>query len=366
MKILMTSRWILGPLALALSVGAVACGGAAHDERKASEPAAISATTARAEAAEIPKRIALYGTVEAERTAAVSSRVMGNVVAVRVKAGDSVQAGDVLVEIDPQTARGQESQAKGALAQASAALALADRNYQRFQALAKTNAASELELDMARMQYEQAKGAVEQGKGAVEAASSVAKESRVVAPFAGRVTARLVEAGDFAAPGRPVVMIESSIGRRLILSVPESAIPQGGLTRGTKLTVAIDALPGREIAGTVAEMTPGADPMSHAFTLKVELGGNGIATGLSGRAWIDVGKRKSVVVPKAAVVTQGGVSMVVEKDTAGKARSRAVTLGGDVDGGRVEVLAGLSGGETVLTGLLSAPADGAAVNEVSK
>ena len=362
MKLWKGSSWIIGTLALTT---AASCGGAAH-EKQAVPPAAISASTALAEATEIPKRIALYGTVEAERTAAVSSRVMGNVVAVRAKAGDSVKAGDVLVEIDPQTARGQESQAKGALAQATAALALAERNYQRFQALAKTNAASELELDMARMQYEQAKGAVEQGKGAVEAASSVARESRVVAPFAGRVTARLVEAGDFAAPGRPLMMIESSAGRRLVLSIPESAMPATGLSRGTKLSVSIDALASRTIVGTVAEVSPGADPMSHAFTLKADLEGPGIAAGLSGRAWIDTGKRKTVVIPRAAVVTSGGVSMVVLKDAAGKARSRAVTLGGELDGGRVEVLAGLAGGETVLTGLQAAPSDGAPVTEVTK
>jgi RND family efflux transporter MFP subunit len=354
--------WIVGS---ALAVAISGCGDA-HDEKSAPEPAAISAATARSEATEIPKTIALYGTVEAERTAAVSSRVMGNVVAVRVKAGDSVKAGDVLVEIDPQTARGQESQARGALAQASAALALADRNYQRFQALAKSSAASELEVDMARMQYEQAKGAAEQGKGAVEAASSVARESRVVAPFAGRVTARLVEAGDFAAPGRPVAVIESFAGRRLVLSVPESAIPQAGLPRGMKLRVSLDALAGREISGTVSEMTPGADPMSHTFTLKVDLEGSDIATGLSGRAWLASGARKAVVIPRSAVVPQGGISMVVLKDANGKARSRAVTLGGDLDRGRVEVLAGLAGGETLLTGLLSAPPDGAPVNEGSK
>ena len=85
---------------------------------------------------------------------------------------------------------------------------------------------------MARMQYEQAKGAVEQATGAVEAASSVAKESRVVAPFAGRVAKKMVEPGDLAAPGRPLVMIESTAGRRLVLSVPESIVAASKLAVG--------------------------------------------------------------------------------------------------------------------------------------
>ena len=152
----------------------------------------MTAATALVERASLPERLTLYGTVTADRSAAVSSRVMANVVAVPARVGQSVKAGDILVEIDAQTARGQEAQAKGAAAQARAALSLAERNYERYKALAASNSASALELDMARMQYEQAKGAVQQGEGAVEAASSVAKESRVTAPFAGRVSQRLV------------------------------------------------------------------------------------------------------------------------------------------------------------------------------
>ena len=191
----------------------------------------VSARIVRVEAVTVPQGAELYGTVEAERTAAVSSRVMATVTAVLVKPGDPVRAGQVLVEIDPATARGQEAQARGALAQAQAALALAERNFERFQTLAAKGAASQLELDVARMQYEQAKGAVTQGEGAVEAAASVARESRVVAPFDGRVAAKLVEVGDLAAPGRPLVMVESAAGRRLVLPCPRASSPQHAASR---------------------------------------------------------------------------------------------------------------------------------------
>lgn len=342
----------------ALSLAATACGG--HEPRPA-QPAAITAATAPAETLQIPRRLELYGTVEAERSAAVSSRVMGNVVAVRVKAGDSVAAGEVLVEIDPQTARGQEAQARGALAQAQGALTLAERNHGRFQALAKSGSASELELDMARMQWEQAKGAVAQARGAVESASSVANESRVLAPFAGRVAARLVEPGDFAAPGRPLVTVESAAGRRLVLSVPESVAGEPGLALGSRLAVSIDALGKGELTGAVVERAPGADPASHTFRVKVEVAAANVPSGVAGRAFLETGARKTVVVPRAAVLPQGGISMVVVRDAEGKARSRAVTLGGEIADGRVEVLAGLAGGETLLTGLAAPPEDGAPV-----
>jgi len=329
-----------------------------HSPSKKEIPA-VAAATALVERASLPDRVTLYGTVTADRTAAVSSRVMANVVAVPARVGQAVAAGDVLVEIDAATASGQVAQAKGALAQARAALSLAERNYERYKALAATGSASALELDMTRMQYEQAKGAVQQGEGAVEAASSVAKESRVTAPFAGRVAARLVEAGDLAAPGRPLVTIESATGRRLVVQVPAGTVATSGLAAGRKLSVKIDGV-AADLAGTVVEMSPGADPGSHTYTATLELAGAPVATGLMGRATLEASPRATVLVPESAVLTSGGVTLVAVKDEAGKARTRAVTTGA-ASGGKVEVLSGLAGGETVLVGLAAPPADGAPV-----
>jgi len=351
-------RHVLATLALS----AAACGG--KHEAKETTPPPVTSVVMTAEAADVGTRVELYGTVEAAKTAAISSRVMANVVAVPVKPGDLVAQGDVLVEIDPATAKGQESQAKGALAQARAALALAERNYQRYQALAKSGSASELELDMARMQYEQAKGAVQQGEGAVESASSVARESRVAAPFAGRIAARMVEPGDFAAPGRPLVLLESAAGRRLVVPVPASTAAASGLRTGQRVAVRIDGAPA-EITGVVVEMSPGADPASHTFTAKIELPGAPVAAGLTGRAFLDAGKRKTVLVPEVAVLRSGGLPMVVIRDADGKARSLVVTTG-DARDGRIEILSGLSGGEKVLVSLKTLPSDGAAVTEGAK
>jgi len=355
----------MGKAGLAVVAAGVlaACGGG-HETTtgRALEP--VTARVAAVRTVELPQTVELYGTVEAARTAAVSSRVMATVTAVPVRQGDAVRAGALLVEIDPETARGQEAQARGALAQAQAALALAERNHERFKALAATGAAAELELDMARMQHEQASGAVEQAQGAVAAAASVARESRVVAPFAGRVAARLVEVGDLAAPGRPLVTLESEQGRRLVLSVPEGTVAAARLAVGAELPVSFDALPdlGR-VPGRVVEMSPGADPMSHSYAVKVDVQGVAVASGAAGRARATIGTRRAVALPEQAVLRTGGVAMVVVRDGEGKARSRVVTLGMTIGGAEVEVLSGLAGGETVLLGLVVAPPDGAPVEE---
>jgi RND family efflux transporter MFP subunit len=357
---------LLPPLTAA-ALALVACGGAPQ-EPTAAAPAPISARVATAERAAAAARSELAGAVAAAKSSAVSSRVMAMVTAVHVELGDEVRAGQTLVSIDATAAEGQSAQARGALAQAEAALALARRNHERFSALAAGGSASELEVDLARMQFEQAQGAVEQARGALAAAQSVARESRVVAPFAGRVAARLVEIGDLAAPGRPLVMVESSAGRRLVVAVPETVARAAALEPGDPIAVTLDARPDLgEIAGRVAELSPGPDPVTHAYTAKIDLplaADAAIAAGSAGRAYLDVGRRDSVRLPREALVESGGLTLVVVRDADGRSSSRVVTTGASGADGRVEILSGLSGGETVALGLAVAPAAGTPIEVV--
>ncbi len=314
--------------------------------------------------------VEIYGTVESDRTAAISARVMARVTSVAVRAGDRVGRGQILLEIDPQTAQGQLDQARGALAQAKAALTLSERNYGRFEALAATSAASQLELDTARMHHEQAKGAVEQAEGAVRAASSVASDTSVAAPFDGQVVRRMVEVGDLAAPGRPLLILQSERGRRLSIEVPESVAAKAGLEVGRRLRVAIDTRPdlGR-FEAAVIEVSPGVDPMSHTRSAKVDLPVEGLASGISGRAWLPTGRRETVAVPREAILERGGLSLVVLLTADGRAAARVVTVGGmltapEPNGAEdelIEILSGLSGGEIVLVGLTAPPPAGARV-----
>jgi RND family efflux transporter MFP subunit len=356
------TRTIALPLVCGTALLALACG--AHQPPPAAEPAPVRAALASAERLELGAALELAGTTEAARSAAVAGRVMAVVTAVRAQVGDEVRAGQVLAELDPAASRGQLAQAQGALAQARAGLALAETNHRRFAALAESEAASALELDLARTQLEQARGAVRQAEGAVEAAASLAGDTRVSAPFAGRVAARLVEVGDLAAPGRPLFTVESGGSRRLVVRVPESLLR--ALALGARLPVELDARPdlGR-LTGTVVEVEPGADPASHSVQVKLDLGDlEGLPSGAAGRTWLESDPRPRVAIPPGAVLRQGGLTLVAVRDAQGRAATRAVTLGGELADGRVEVLSGLAGGETVLLGLTAPPPLGAPVESL--
>ncbi len=322
-----------------------------------SRPAPVTVRVATVEAVQNESAVEVRGTVQAQREAQVSSRVMGPVVAVMVRAGDLVQRGQALVEIVPETAQAQVRQAEGGLAQARAALALAERNLARFEALAATKSAAQVELDLARMQHEQALGAVTQADGAVKAAQSVAAEAVVRAPFRARVVKRWVEVGDFAAPGRPLVTLESEESRSLWLTVGERHIRQ--VSVGQQLALVIESRPDLgTITGPVTEIMPSAESSTHTFTVKVGLDRADIATGLTGRAWLQGTGRELLVVPTAAVHRRGGLELVVVLGEDGAARTRAVTTGSAAGPDHIEVLSGLRAGDSVVVDAAAPVADG--------
>lgn len=337
----------------------VLAAGCGHEDPKTADMnlQPLEVATASVEVITDAEPIEVRGVVEAAQQAAVSSRVVGPVVSLLVNAGSTVSKGQILLEIEPEASQGQLAQAQGALAQAEAALALSERNFERYKALHIENAASELELDLARMQFEQARGAVAQAEGAVHSASTVAGESTVKAPFAARVVDTLVEVGDLAAPGRPLVKIESLAAQQILLTV--RARDAGRVAIGDELPVRIDARPDLGIlTGTVVEIMPSADPATHTMTVKADIGDVTVPSGFSGRATITGDASERLVIPDSAVHHRGGLELVVVRAADGTARTRAVTTGAVRAGGRIEVLSGLDAGETVVIDASGPVADG--------
>ncbi len=349
--------------ALVTAAALVGCGHEPAELAPADRPA-ITVKVSPVEVVTSQKSIEVYGIVQPARQSFISSRVMGPVVAVRIQAGDQVRKGQALIEILPQTIDGQVAQAKGAKAQAEAALALAQKNYTRFENLHEQDAASDLELDMARMQFEQAKGAVSQANGAVQSASSVANEAIVKAPFPARVVDKMVEVGDLAAPGRPLVRLESLTGRKVWLTIREADI--GRITKGQELALRFDTRPELgNVPGIVDEIVSAADPATHTFTVKVSLSNVDVPSGLAARALLPGDETSRMAVPSSAVFYRGGLELVVIRDQDGTARTRAVTTGSKISDDLIEILSGLSENDEVVIDAPGPVADGTPVEVTS-
>ena len=340
----------------------ISCG---HEEASKTAPKhqTVSAKLVQVQEIHESRPIEIQGFVQPEKESFLSSRAMGPVVHVYVGAGDRVSQNDMLIEIQQDLSHGQLAQAKGAQAQAQAELSMAERNYERFQKLYDKESCSELELDMAKMQFEQAKGATAQATGAVEAASSVAEESVVRASFDGIVVEKMVNLGDLAAPGRPLVRLQSLTGHRLWLTVRESDIKY--VHAGMKIPVSIDSRQDlKSLEGTVVEIVPAADMATHSFMVKVELGEYDLMTGLTGRATIPGESREHMMIPETAVYRAGGLSLVTVVDASSVARTRAVTTG-RVSDGMVEVLTGINRNDRVIKVLNKSIPDGTPIKEVN-
>lgn len=333
-------------LPLSILLAALLALGCSHDSRQSSSAATIlKARIARVEAREVPRIISVHGTIQAENDAVLSSRAMGPVVHEYVRLGDRVQKGDKLLEIEERMSSGMLAQAQGALAQAQAAEVLAATNLKRFKALFAAQACSQLELDMAVMQQETAAGAVRQSQGAVDAAAAVSNESTIRAPFAGVVVEKFVSVGDLIAPGRPLIRVQSKQGLNLAFSVRSADAAH--LTKGAPLSCKLDQS-NREFSATITEIAPAADPTTHTVSVKAQLNDeDSLVAGFTATAELPGELTEVILTPRSSIYATGGLQLVTAVDSAGLARTCAVTTGRERDD-LIEALSGLMEGDIVV------------------
>jgi RND family efflux transporter MFP subunit len=175
--------------------------------------------------------------------------------------------------------------------------------------------------------------------------------TRLVAPFAGVVTARLADPGTVATPGVPLLQVDQAGALQLDATVDESAIST--VHKGMKVPVTIDGASSAPLAGTVAEIDPAADPASHSFLVKIDLpSSRQLAAGMYGTAEFVHGLRQAILIPRTAVVERGSLACAYVLDAEGIAQLRYLTLGAQ-QGDQVEVLSGIAAGEK----LVDAPLD---------
>jgi RND family efflux transporter MFP subunit len=291
-------------------------------------------------------RTAYDGVVQAVRQTTVAAQVSGAVVALDVKAGDAVKAGQVLLRLDARAAR-QTADAGGAQLQAArAAQEAATREFERQRRLYAENFISRAALDHAEAQYKLAHAAAQAQLATAGAAQTQTSFYVVSAPYAGVVADVSVVLGDMAMPGRTLLTVYDPAVLRV-----SAAVPQSAASRLSTAAVELE-LPGA-VAGRIVpaktQLMPTVDPATHTLELRLDLpaGLAGAAPGMFARAWVPSnGDTGRLYVPVSAVVRRAELTAVYVVGPDGRPLLRQVRLG-RADGERVEVLAGLSAGERV-------------------
>jgi RND family efflux transporter MFP subunit len=361
------------------------CGREPAVNPKAAKPASVPVSVAATSLQNWPEVYEATGTVRARTAAVIASKVMGYVQQVSVQAGDHVREGQALVRLDARDLEANLRRAEAGRAEAVSALpevengiAAARANYELAQAtfrriddLASKKSVAPQEFDeasarlkaaqanyeMAQARREQLQSKIAQAEQEQRAARIMRDYAAIAAPFAGVVTAKSVDPGNLAAPGAPLLTIEREGAYRLEAEVDESKL--AAVRAGQHVQVALDAL-GRTLDARVSEVVPSVDAASRAYTVKIDLPPMPqIRSGLFGKAAFSLGTRQALAIPSKALQENGQLQSVFVV-TNGEARTRLITAGRRFHDA-VEVLSGLTAGESVVVAPPAALADGACV-----
>lgn len=332
-------------LCVSLLTLAAGCG---HDHKPAQRVHKdVKATVSTARVATVPATVAAPGSLAGENRVQVSTRMMGWIREVLVREGAQVTAGQPLVRIDDTDLQARRSQAKAGIAEAEAVLANAQTNLGRFESLYAQKSVSKAQLDEVRTGRDRAQAGVDAARAGLKDVDVQLGYLAIKAPISGTVVRRLIDAGNMANPGQPLLEIEQVGTMKVVAGLAERDVNQ--VAAGDTITVEVSSLDGVQVRVPVARIVPAANPTSRTFDLEAYLPNDDgrFKSGMFARVLVPVGERKTVLVPAAALVERGQLTGVWLVDDQGQARLRWIRTGRR-QGDDIEVVSGLAGGETVV------------------
>ena len=344
-RLVLAAGAALALAAVALLVLALTCGEPEIEPGRVAPPEGPPppAATALAERARETVWYEAVGTVRPISRVTVAPQVGGSVVEVAAEVGDRVEAGALLVRLESRELEARLEQARSALAAAEAALEEARLGDERVRSLFEREASTREELERADAARKRAEADVEAARQRVRETEAARSHARLESPLAGVVAERHVDPGDLAWPGRTLLVVHDPERLRLEAAVREGLI--GRVAPGAELVARLPALD-LAVTATVDEVVPSADPRSRSFLVRASLPPTpGLHPGMFGRLSIPAGEREVVRVPAEAIARVGQLETALV-EVGGRWTRRHVTTGRG-EGGRVEVLSGLTGGERV-------------------
>ncbi len=312
--------------------------GACDDEPVGKAPggrtgSTIKVVTSRIELQPLVDEIQALGTANANESIEIRSRISSLVDRIAFKEGQSVKAGDLLVELE-------SSEIVAGLALAKASLSESMSLYNRNKSLSATQAisASNLEQLLAQVQVNEAQ---------VEAAKARLANTRIRAPFSGRVGLRRVSLGSFVNSSTIITTLDDVSSIKLDFSVPETFITV--VVEGMTILARSIVFPDRVFEGTVASVDTRIDPVSRAVQVRAIISNKdgAIKPGMFMTVDLQNDRGDVLVAPEQAIVPEGMkqyVFVVID----GVVEKRTVVLGRRIPG-YVVIHEGVSAGEMVVT-----------------
>lgn len=280
------------------------------------------------------------GSLRSRQSVMLRPEVSGRVVRLNFKDGERVRKGQLLVQFDDQL---QQAQIK----QSQAELSIAQANHKRNEELLAQNFVSQRSLDESAANLE-----VAQAKLAL--AQATADRLRIIAPFDGIAGIRNVNVGDYLKDGTDIVNLEDIDTVYVDYRLPERYQTQ--VKAGQRVTVELDALPGRSFEARVQAVDPLIDANGRSIGVRASIPNRQLLLrpGMFARVSTLFGVRERArVVPEEAIVPQGGRQFVIKlvpgPDNDTLVSRRVEVKVGIRRPGQVEIVEGLQEGDTVVT-----------------
>jgi RND family efflux transporter MFP subunit len=313
-----------------------------------------------ADSAELRSGPAVSGSLEPKVAATVRAEIMGPVERTYIDEGQRVRRGVLLARINDTSVRDTYLSARSAVRTAESSLQNARRNAERASRLAKAGALAERDLETALQNQTTAEGALADAQARFASAQKQLGNTEVRAPIDGIVSERQVAAGDVVQIGGAMFTIVDLKTLRLEATVPVEEI--GRLRVGTPVEFGVTGFD-RRISGKIERINPAVDPATRQVRIYVSIPNaeQSLVAGLFAEGRVSTDARRAIAVP-ASAVDRRGTAPVIHRIKGGKVDIVPVELGvRDEAAELIEIHSGLAQGDTVLLGSAQAVTEGSPV-----
>ena len=312
------------------------------------------------------------GYTYARARAAVGAKIIGRVVELPVDEGDSIAAGDIIAVLDSEDLKASVRLAEASLNEARALLADAEREFARQANLVEEQLTSQARYDAAITRREVAIAQVDTAEARLNAAQAQLDYTVVRSPIDGVVIERNIEIGEMVAPGGftsqrstgSIVRIADPASLEVEADINESYIAR--LQLGQRASIRVDAVPEFGYSGSLRQIVPTADRQRAVVQVKVSIDNRDgrLVPDMSctvtfledGVDETELVQPPKLLVPEEAVQFAGGATFLFQVD--GDVLRRVRVVLGEASDGRVEVLEGVDGGETIASREVASLEDG--------
>ncbi len=311
------------------------------------------------------------GTVVPSREVTFTAQFPGRVDYVAGQEGDAFEAGTILVGMDEEALNAQRYAAEAEIARAEASLSNSRVQYQRevkspngggkggmpfmtmvpFMGDMRSKVDRSADIHQAKTGIEQSRARLFEAESRLQGIDAKYADARGTAPFSGVIIEKLVNAGETVNPGQPLIRFGDISRPQIQADVPARLV--NALHVGKHLTAKLDNTNNSVINIRVAQIFPKADPIRHTIRVKFDIArGSNAAAGMYAKVLIPTKQSAQTnndpIIPNSAIIYRAGLPMAYVVGRSGRREMRLLRLGDSIDQSRVEVLTGLSIGETLV------------------